>query len=201
MQLFLMPFFSNNISSFFSLKRAKCYTSKFTAICSAKFEYKNRARRLFEAIWRVCSGIHKKCAIFIGPSQRRWIDRERCTQRSDKIRNRCMPLNVELNFNRIFEHFPILFHFSKNKPQWKFRFQKQPIAQIYLLIMQRTLERGVAFIGAEQMRLQQLLDGKISDQKRMEINQKLNILSSFNVIEKFRPHIELWNNDIKNNLQ
>lgn len=71
------------------------------------------------------------------------------------------------------------------------QFQKQQIAQIYVLIMQRTLERGISFIGAEQMRLQQLLSGKISDQKRKEINQKLNILSSFHVIGTPEPRTEL----------
>lgn len=57
--------------------------------------------------------------------------------------------------------------------------------------MRRILERDVSFIGAERMRLQQLLDGKISDQKRKEINQKLNILSAFNIIEKAQLHTEL----------
>lgn len=89
---------------------------------------------------------------------------------------------IELNCNSFLEYFSDTFLCN---------FQKQQIAQIYLLIMHRTLERGIDFIGAERMRLQQLLDGKISDQKRMEINQKLNILSSFNVIEKVAPHTEL----------
>lgn len=57
--------------------------------------------------------------------------------------------------------------------------------------MQRTLERDIGFIGAERLRLQQVLDGKISDQKRKEINQKLNILSAFDVIERAERHTEL----------
>lgn len=64
--------------------------------------------------------------------------------------------------------------------------------------MRRILERDVSFIGAERMRLQQLLDGKISDQKRKEINQKLNILSAFNIIEKAQLHTELWIFPIQN---
>lgn len=64
--------------------------------------------------------------------------------------------------------------------------------------MRRILERDVNFIGAERMRLQQLLDGKISDQKRKEINQKLNILSAFNIIEKAQLHTELWIFPIQN---
>lgn len=45
------------------------------------------------------------------------------------------------------------------------------------------LERDINFIGAERMRLEQLLDAKISDRKRSEINQKLNILAAFNISE------------------
>lgn len=57
--------------------------------------------------------------------------------------------------------------------------------------MRRVLERGFGFIGAERLRMQQLLDGKISEQKRMEINQKLNILSAFDVLERAELHSEL----------
>lgn len=53
--------------------------------------------------------------------------------------------------------------------------------------MRRALEKGIGFIGAERMRLQQLLSGKISDQNRKEINQKLNILSAFSAIGKVMP--------------
>lgn len=71
------------------------------------------------------------------------------------------------------------------------RIQKQQIAQTYLLIMQRILERDIDFIGAERSRLQKVLDGKISNQKRKEINEKLNILSAFDLIERAEPHTEL----------
>lgn len=57
--------------------------------------------------------------------------------------------------------------------------------------MKRIQERDIDFIGAEQMRLQQLLNEKISDQKKTEINQKLNILSAFVVKENRVSHNEL----------
>lgn len=57
--------------------------------------------------------------------------------------------------------------------------QSKQIAQIYLLIMKRILERDTEFIGAEQMRLQALLAGKISERNQKEIDQKLNVLSAF----------------------
>lgn len=62
--------------------------------------------------------------------------------------------------------------------------------------MRRVLERDISFIGAERMRLEQLLDEKISDRKRSEINQKLNILAAFEVTQTMiadvaPPHTEL----------
>lgn len=50
-----------------------------------------------------------------------------------------------------------------------------------MLIMRRIQERDIEFMGAERLRLQQLLDAKVSEQKKKEINQKLNILSAFNL--------------------
>lgn len=85
--------------------------------------------------------------------------------------------------NHIFSLFPYLAIIMTTTIKKKFFFQSQQIAQIYLLIMKRIQERDIDFIGAERIRLQQLLDGKISEQKKKEINQKLNILSAFNVAE------------------
>lgn len=65
------------------------------------------------------------------------------------------------------------------------------IAQIYLLFMQRIREKDVGFIEAEQLRLKQLLNEKISEQKKAEINQKLNILSAFDVKISQVSHTEL----------
>lgn len=71
------------------------------------------------------------------------------------------------------------------------RFQIRAIAQIYLLIMHRIRERDVEFIEMEQLRLKQLLNQKIAEQKKTEINQKLNILSAFDVKTDQKPHTEL----------
>lgn len=49
--------------------------------------------------------------------------------------------------------------------------------------MRRVLEKDIDFIGAERMRLEQLLRAKISDRKRSEIDRKLNILAAFDVSE------------------
>lgn len=65
------------------------------------------------------------------------------------------------------------------------------IAQIYLLFMQRIKETNVGFIEAEQLRLKQLLNQKMSEQKKFELNRKLNILSAFDVRIRQVPHTEL----------
>lgn len=65
------------------------------------------------------------------------------------------------------------------------------IADIYLLFMQRIRERAIDFIEVEKLRLKQLLNEKISEQKKTEINQKLNIISAFDVKINQVPHTEL----------
>lgn len=65
------------------------------------------------------------------------------------------------------------------------------VAQIYLQFMKRIRERDVGFIEAEQLRLKQLLNQKISEKKKYEINQKLNILSAFDVNNSQVTHTEL----------
>lgn len=59
--------------------------------------------------------------------------------------------------------------------------------------MKRIQERDIEFIGAERLRLKQILEAKISEQKRKEINQKLNILSAFQLGD-------VKNNDSRNEL-
>lgn len=62
--------------------------------------------------------------------------------------------------------------------------QNKQIAQIYLLIMKRILEKDTGFIGAERVRLQSLLEGKISERNRLEMEMKLNVLSAFIIVPK-----------------
>lgn len=50
--------------------------------------------------------------------------------------------------------------------------------------MKRIEQKGLEFVTTEKYRLQNLLSGKISANKKLELNQKLNILSAFNFDEK-----------------
>lgn len=58
-------------------------------------------------------------------------------------------------------------------------FQDKITGKIYILFMKRIQEKGLNFVSSERKRLQQLLIGKVSDNKKAELNQKLNILSAF----------------------
>lgn len=46
-------------------------------------------------------------------------------------------------------------------------------------LMEMTVEKGIEFVSNEQQRVQHLLAGKVSDNKRKELEQRLNILASF----------------------
>lgn len=67
---------------------------------------------------------------------------------------------------------------------WILLFQDDRNAQIYVLFMKRIAEKGLEFIDAEKSRIQNLLAGKMNDNKRAELNQKLNILSAFSYEEE-----------------
>lgn len=57
--------------------------------------------------------------------------------------------------------------------------------------MKRIQEKGLSFVETETGRLQHLLSGKISNTKRAEINQKLNILAAFKHEQQSGGHSEL----------
>lgn len=48
-------------------------------------------------------------------------------------------------------------------------------------MMKRILEKGSDFVQLEKKRQRQLLNGKLSDNKKKEVQQKLNILTAFEI--------------------
>lgn len=57
--------------------------------------------------------------------------------------------------------------------------QEQSTAQIYLMIMQRIQAKGIDFVANENRRINQLLLEKITETKRQELRQRINILRAF----------------------
>ena len=57
--------------------------------------------------------------------------------------------------------------------------EKLKTAQKYLRIMQKIQSQGVKFISEEIIRLENLLDTKMSQSKSKDLQQNLNILKSF----------------------
>lgn len=51
--------------------------------------------------------------------------------------------------------------------------------KIYKTIMEKILEKGDDFIQTEITRVNKLLAGKISNEKKNELSQRINILKSF----------------------
>ena len=50
--------------------------------------------------------------------------------------------------------------------------------------MDRVTEKGAEILAAEKIRVEKLLKGKINENKVQVLNYRLNVLSSFEVIEK-----------------
>lgn len=61
--------------------------------------------------------------------------------------------------------------------------------QYYVRVMQRIAEKGAAFPQAEALRLEKLADSKITDEKKAEMQLRLNILASFGakLTKKVKP--------------
>ncbi|XP_023946027.1 endoplasmic reticulum resident protein 29 [Bicyclus anynana] len=57
--------------------------------------------------------------------------------------------------------------------------QDAATGKIYKTIMQKVLEKGDEFIGTEINRINKLLTGKISNEKKKELASRINILQSF----------------------
>lgn len=58
------------------------------------------------------------------------------------------------------------------------------IADNYIKLMEKVIERGDKFIASENDRVQNLLKGKISSAKKTQLQARLNVLSSFQVHPK-----------------
>lgn len=57
--------------------------------------------------------------------------------------------------------------------------QQRTAAQVYVKTMERILEKGDVFIQTEQTRVENILKGKLSVDKKQSMEKKRNILQSF----------------------
>nr|CAD7264579.1 unnamed protein product [Timema shepardi] len=55
----------------------------------------------------------------------------------------------------------------------------QNVAEVYVKTMRKILDKGTAFIETELKRVQNLIGGKVSKDKKDELQRRLNILQSF----------------------
>uniref|UniRef100_A0A0B7AJI0 Endoplasmic reticulum resident protein 29 n=1 Tax=Arion vulgaris TaxID=1028688 RepID=A0A0B7AJI0_9EUPU len=54
-------------------------------------------------------------------------------------------------------------------------------ADVYIKTMRRVLEKGDEFIASEVLRVEKLRSGKVSDKKKEQLNDRLNILTTFQI--------------------
>lgn len=86
---------------FYLINRRECDCRKLASIYPATIRCKNRSSWLFETVWFVCGKICESVTNWFVCWWWNTGDCERCTKRSDKIRNRTsMPLIVELHCDR-----------------------------------------------------------------------------------------------------
>ena len=52
-------------------------------------------------------------------------------------------------------------------------------ADMYIKTMKKVVEKGNEFISTETQRVEKLQSGKVSDKKKEQLNDRLNILASF----------------------
>ncbi|KAK3084535.1 hypothetical protein FSP39_014883 [Pinctada imbricata] len=52
-------------------------------------------------------------------------------------------------------------------------------ADVYIKTMKKVVEKGANFVQSEIKRVEKLRDGKVSDKKKEQLNDRLNILTSF----------------------
>lgn len=72
-----------------------------------------------------------------------------------------------------------------------FKMQEQKTAKIYIVLMKRIQEKGLNFVESEKKRQHTLLTGKLSDNKKVEIQQKINIVTAFDRSTWPKTHTEL----------
>lgn len=57
--------------------------------------------------------------------------------------------------------------------------EHQPAAKVYVKTMEKIMERGDVFVQSEQTRIEGLLKGKLSTEKKRTMEERRNILQSF----------------------
>jgi hypothetical protein len=62
-------------------------------------------------------------------------------------------------------------------------------ANMYIKTMQKVVEKGADFVGTEIERLEKLRSGKLSDKKKEQIGDRLNILATFSVSKDIKDEL------------
>lgn len=81
------------------------------------------------------------------------------------VSSKCFVPTVNYNF-RFVTDVTIFFQKEKNT------------AKIYIKLMKKVIESGASFVKQENKRLTKILDGKVNEKKKQELQQRLNILKS-----------------------
>lgn len=68
--------------------------------------------------------------------------------------------------------------------------QDKPSGKIYKAIMEKVLDKGDEFVSTEYERVKKLLSEKVSDKKKKELENRINILQTFQLYDKKPKQID-----------
>lgn len=67
--------------------------------------------------------------------------------------------------------------------------QEQKLAEVYVKVMRKILEKGDEFVVTERERVNKILKGHLSNEKKNELLNRWNIVDSFHVVVVARDEL------------
>jgi len=109
---------------------------------------------------------------FVKQELKIWIGLPGCLEPFDKLAQQFMEASSEDSRNSLLSNSAALAETVSEK--------EKESAQFYVLVMKRVAEKGKTWLSEEPGRISKLVASKITDQKKAQLKQRLNILLSFN---------------------
>lgn len=100
-----------------------------------------------------------------------WLGLPSCLEEFDKI--------VQNFFKANAEERPAILENAENEASKITDETKKTSATVYVKTLKKVLENGDKFVDTEIERVEKLRDGKLSDKKKEQLGERLNILTSF----------------------
>lgn len=108
---------------------------------------------------------------FVMKEARLWLGMPACLEEYDTMLKKFFQADYEEKDKMVAEAEKMAESLSEEN--------KKTSAAIYVKTMKKIMEKGLEFLETEVKRVEKLKDGKVSDKKKEQLNDRLNILISF----------------------